>query len=1034
MSFLTVFVRPPGDLIYFMLILATLLVCALIAVGQHLRRGSRVTSRLTTGLVGALVAWLIAMGALLASAISNGGDGALAEAVERGANLLMLIALGWTFITAETDSFDARADMVARGLVIGVIALLVLTGGQLADGIASAPTIIAVIWLVVPILLLAAGIAFAVINRDLVTDLPLKLVFGVILLGGYAAGLLQYVQNDPVGILGTARLAYAAALGIAAVIVYRALMSTLVDQIRTLETIVKRPTPVAPVERTPAAPRIPTTGERESLQLLRALGLMIEDTRPAAVPNQVVRAALEMLRADIGALIRVQDANYADIIVGFDRSRKRSISGLALNLNDQPTLQNVIERLQQRPLFPDRNQAELDDLYTRLSVDQSGPAYFQPLARDGQLMGILLIGFPFSDRELTEPESEALKGLGVIAAGLLAISDAAEDARLLAEERAIQAMVVGVPLSQLTDEEVLQARQSALTELQKARGDIDMLTTHVRQLEDRVALERERLMMALGDTDADMSISQRVNAVGQAQARLREERDMLAERLRQMESVLGGASEGDEVALRNLIGSLQHERDDLVSQRQRLEGQLDELRTAALSPNNREMASAVVKSLDSDQSKLQADRDNLRAKFEQLQAQLAKFGVDGSPSGIAQLISQLYSERASLMGRITTLAAEKETLAQERQKLGRRLAQLRDSEAKMTALQREIANLSGDLESAVKQRDALKQQRDELVSRFEAVKKFRERVVERITMLENQLRENQEHYAELAISGQGGDPSRGDGPLFLELNRATSRIVELERELNSLRGTDGSRPMTTEEAETLTGLVQELRTPITSMRGYVDLMLRESVGILGDTQRKFLQRVAVNVSRLSNMIEDVVRVAALDAGRVRLEREEFDFLVAVEEAVTELTLPLREKGIELSLELPDALIHVNGDREAIKHVALQLLTNAYLAAPPKSVMRVKVEPRDFPGVDGKQYTGVLLAVEDEGGGVAPEDLTRVFQKRFNGENPLVPGLGDTGVGLAIAKSLVEMHNGQIWVESQPGAGTRINVLLAAMPI
>ncbi|NOG49854.1 MAG: hypothetical protein HND48_10765 [Chloroflexi bacterium] len=73
-----------------------------------------------------------------------------------------------------------------------------------------------------------------------------------------------------------------------------------------------------------------------------------------------------------------------------------------------------------------------------------------------------MVGFPFADRELSESESEALKGLGVIAAGLLALSDMAEEQRLLAEERAIQAMAQGIPLSQISDDQVYAARKSAL--------------------------------------------------------------------------------------------------------------------------------------------------------------------------------------------------------------------------------------------------------------------------------------------------------------------------------------------------------------------------------------------------------------------------------------------------------------------------------------------------------------------------------------------------------------------------------------------
>lgn len=1039
MSFLTIFVRPPGDLIYYVLIIAIIMACVLMAAGHHMRRGTRSTARLTIGLSGAFAAWLLLMGGALVNVLGSGGGLSSLQALERTANILMIIALGWAFLTMEMSVWDAYANRVAVGLAVATLALLVLSGGLVNGELAQAPTSVVLLWLFLPILLLAGGVALAMVQRYTVSDAPLKVVFAAVLLSGYTAGVVQYAQNDPNAVLGSVRLAFAAAMGVTAMIVYRALMGTLVVQLRTIENNAQRPPIVPPAsqsERSPVPQRPPSLAERESVQLLRALGLMIEDTQPSAVPLQLVRAALEMLRADIGALIRVQDANYADIVVGYDRTRRRLVNGLALNLSDQPTLQNVIERLQQRPLFPDRNQSELDDLYTRIGIDKTGPAYFQPLARDGKLSGILLVGFPFSDRELTEAEAEALKGLGVIAAGLLSLSDSAEEMRLLAEERAIQAMVQGVPLNSLTDEQVLQARHSAMIELQKSRADIDMLTDQVRLMHQHLMRERERLATALSGTDADLSISQRITTLSQRQINLRQERDQLAERLRQMESALSGAvAEGDDEALQTLVTSLQSERDDLIAQRQRLERQLDELRTVSANPAQASaIAAATARTMDAEQTSLEDERDQMLRKFELMKAQLQHFGLDGSPSGIAQLVSQLYSERAGLMARITTIASEKETLAQERAKLNQRLVQLRDSEQQITQLQREIKNVASDREVIARQRDLLKIQRDELAGRFDAVKKFRERVMERIETLEAQLKSTQTDYVQLA-SNPSASADGGASSIVLELSRAASRIVELERELSAMRlrleSASGGRDLTDEQTDMLLGLVQELRTPMTSMRGYIDLMLKESVGILGDMQRKFLQRVAINASRLSNMIEDLVRVTALDAERVELQQISVDFVEVVEDAVTEVHTALREKGIELDLDLTEGIPSLTGDPDALKQVVLQLLTNAYLVSPSGSVIRMALCPHHFEGEDRKQQLAVLLVVEDQGSGIASEDLPDVFQRRFTGENPLVQGLGDTGVGLAIAKALVEMHHGQIWVESQLGEGTRFSVLLSA---
>lgn len=1033
MNFLTVFVRPPGDLIYYILIMAVVLGCTLMTVGHHLWRGNRMTARLSIGAVGVLVAWLLLMAAAVFNVMGSGNGLSALQALEHAVTLLMLISLGWAFITSDSTALAHYGDRIAAGLSVGVLALWLLTGGAFIEALQMSGSPLVFVWLLAPIALLIGGVLVTTFYRDVIHDVPLKLVFAAVLLIGYTASFVQYTQGNVDSVLGAMRLGAMAGVCVALMLLYRTLMKRLVEQVRVLEQTALRPPIVsasAAAKDRPApasGPRPVQSNERESMQLLHALGLMIEDARPSALPIQVVRAALEVLRADIGALIRVQDANYADIVIGFDRSRKRVVNGLALNLNDQPTLRNAIERLQQRPLFPDRNQAELDDLYSRLGVDQSGPTYFQPLSRDGQLSAVMMVGFPFSDRELTNPEIEMLKGLGVISAGLLALSDTAEDTRLLAEERAIQAMIQGVPLSQLSDEQILSARQSAMAELQKSRGDVDMLTRQVRQLEERISIERDRLAMTLADTDTDLSISQRVATVGQRQMMLREERDRLMERVRQMESALSGAGEnGENSALQSLIVSLQRERDTLLSQRQRLESQLTTLQHAVSSPD-KESTAAVIKSLDDDSDTLEAARDQMREKFALLQEQLSKFGVDSSPSGIAQLISQLYSERASLMGRITTLISEKDTLAQERGKLNQRLVNLRDSEQQINQLRRDINNVAADREAIIRQRDTLKAQRNELVERFEAVRKFRERVIERITMLESQLKQNQERFTHLATDGQL--PAADNGAMVMELSKATSRIVELERELAALQGIkrkNGGKPLTAEETDMLVGLVQELRSPLTSMRGYIDLMLKETVGILGDMQRKFLQRVAVNVNRLGNMIEDIVRVSALDAGRVQLDHAPVDVVSVVEESVTEIMLPLREKGLEVTLDLPAEKAFLEGDREAFKQVVLQLLTNAYLVAPPHTVIDIQVQVGEFVDSAGGA-AGIRLVVEDNGGGIADEDLPRVFLRRFEGENPLVAGLGDTGIGLSIARVLTEMQGGRISVASH-GDKTRISVL------
>ncbi len=223
-------------------------------------------------------------------------------------------------------------------------------------------------------------------------------------------------------------------------------------------------------------------------------------------------------------------------------------------------------------------------------------------------------------------------------------------------------------------------------------------------------------------------------------------------------------------------------------------------------------------------------------------------------------------------------------------------------------------------------------------------------------------------------------------------------------------------------------MVQELRTPMTSIVGYVDLMLNESAGILGEMQRKFLQRVSANITRLTSMLEDLTQITFLDAGRFTLEPESVDVVGLIEDAITIASSQLREKGLTVHLNIDDDIPPVRADRDAMTQIIGQLLTNAYLASPPGSAIYVTARREvGKNGHSGQQM--MFISIEDRGGGIAPDDQARVFARKYKAENPLIQGLGDTGVGLAIAKALVEVHGGEIWLASEQGVGSAFNFTL-----
>ena len=236
--------------------------------------------------------------------------------------------------------------------------------------------------------------------------------------------------------------------------------------------------------------------------------------------------------------------------------------------------------------------------------------------------------------------------------------------------------------------------------------------------------------------------------------------------------------------------------------------------------------------------------------------------------------------------------------------------------------------------------------------------------------------------------------------------------------LRGAAGADGSP-----REEVIASIAQELRTPMTSIAGYTDLLLGESVGILGAMQRQFLQRVKANVERMGGLLNDLIGVAAIDAGRIKLEPEPIDAVEVIEEAIMSSSAQFRERGITIQLDLDEDLPQIQADRDNMHQILSHLLSNASAVTPPGGEVMVGAhmnpEAPDF----------VLISITDCGGGIDPLDRQRVFNRMYRADNPLIAGLGETGVGMSIARALVEAHGGRIWVDSDMGKGSTFTFII-----
>jgi signal transduction histidine kinase len=339
-----------------------------------------------------------------------------------------------------------------------------------------------------------------------------------------------------------------------------------------------------------------------------------------------------------------------------------------------------------------------------------------------------------------------------------------------------------------------------------------------------------------------------------------------------------------------------------------------------------------------------------------------------------------------------------------------------DAQAVAARLQAANANLTNEMDTLKTQAEAI-----------HALETARLEALEKIEALQ---KENQKLATRLESAKSGG--SSGAGSEYLEnelrltleevahlqntLAEANIKILELEKR--------PSGKLTSDQAEVIASIAQELRQPMSSIIGYTDLMLGESVGILGALQRKFVERIKASTERIGSLIDDLIQITTLETGLMGLKPELVDMNLIIDNAMAYTSSQLREKNITLRIDIPETVQPIHADREAIQQILIHLLQNAGAASPVEGSMTLRMRMERE-----KEQDYALLQITDSGGGIPSEDLPRVFSRLYRADNVLIQGVGDTGVGLSIAKTLTEAQGGRIWVESEMGQGATFSVLL-----
>ena len=240
-----------------------------------------------------------------------------------------------------------------------------------------------------------------------------------------------------------------------------------------------------------------------------------------------------------------------------------------------------------------------------------------------------------------------------------------------------------------------------------------------------------------------------------------------------------------------------------------------------------------------------------------------------------------------------------------------------------------------------------------------------------------------------------------------ELAIANERLMELDRL----------------KSDFVSNVSHELRTPLTAIKGAVDLVLREVPGPLNERQAYYLMRLKSNTQHLTGLINDLLDLSKIEAGKIELNSTRVSLGGLVHEVVETFRPIAAEKPIALGVTAPEPSILVWADRDKLTQVLMNLIGNAIKFTP--------AEGRVTVATAGNGNGWVRISVNDTGPGIAVEETEKIFDKFYQvkvngGQKPK-----GTGLGLAISKTLVELHGGRIWVESKPSGGSTFYFTLPA---
>jgi two-component system, NtrC family, sensor histidine kinase KinB len=222
------------------------------------------------------------------------------------------------------------------------------------------------------------------------------------------------------------------------------------------------------------------------------------------------------------------------------------------------------------------------------------------------------------------------------------------------------------------------------------------------------------------------------------------------------------------------------------------------------------------------------------------------------------------------------------------------------------------------------------------------------------------------------------------------------------------------------KSEFLAAVSHEFRTPLTSINMTIDILLRMVVGEINPRQNDLLNGAKQDCERLKKLVEELLDLSKLESGTEPMRLDEVSLRAVIDEAIKPLLLPMLERHLQLDVTVDPAMPPIRGDGQKLQWVVSNLVNNAmrYSEAGGRVVIRAALRDAD-----------IEVCVDDTGRGIPVEALESIFDKFVQMKEPDESTPGSVGLGLAIAKRVVEAHGGRIWAESEPGRGSTFHFTL-----